>query len=96
MKKIGIKFLQTLSYEQFESFQYLLEYDFEYDNMQEAIKEQEVISLDIDAEDYADDIEVLTALLAEFDLGEIGYELYIWDEEWKDCKLSELALADNK
>jgi len=91
MKKIGIKFLQILSYEQFESFQYLLEYDFEYENMKEAIKEQKVIPLDMEEEeDYADDIEVLNALLVEFDGEEIEYELYVWDGEWRGCKLSEL------
>jgi hypothetical protein len=92
MKKIGIKFLQTLSYEQFESFQYLLEYDFEYENMEEAIKEQKVIPLDMDEEeDYADDIEVLNALLVEFDGESIGYELYVWDGEWKSSSLGEIC-----
>ena len=91
MKKIGIKFVQTLSYEQFESFQYLLEYDFEYDNMEEAIEKEQVIPLDMDdEEDYADDIEILNVLLSAFDAEEVGYELYVWDEEWRSCSLSEL------
>ena len=88
LQKIGIKFLQNLSYEQFESFQYLLEYDFEYEKMEEG----QIITLDVDEEeDYADDIEVLNALLVEFDVEEIGYELYVWDEEWKSISLEEIC-----
>jgi hypothetical protein len=86
MKKIGIKILKELSYETFESFQYLLDYDFEYDDVVEYVKEQRVIELDIedeDKEDRVEDIEVLTALLLEFDKDEVEYELYIFDTKWE-------------
>ena len=90
MKKIGIKILKELSYEAFESFQYLLDYDFEYDDIEEYVKEKRVIELDIedeDKEDRVEDIEVLKALLAEFDKDEVEYELYMLEEEWNNVEI---------
>jgi len=86
MKKIGIKFLENLEYEQFESFQYLLDFDFEYDDLVDAIVDQKVVELDIEddeVEDRAEDIEVLTELLKSFDEQETKYELYVLEDEWK-------------
>ena len=85
MQKIGIKFLENLEYEQFESFQYLLDFDFEYDDLADSIVNKKVIELDIDEdkEDRVEDLEVLGELLKEFDLQGSKYELYIFDNEWK-------------
>jgi len=85
MQKIGIKFLENLEYEIFESFQYLLDFDFEYDDLADAIVDKKVIELDIDedAEDRTEDLEVLAELLKKFDEQEINYELYIFEDEWK-------------
>ena len=77
MDKIGIKFLEKISYEQFESLGYLLHYDFEYEDIESYIEEQKVIELDIDEEeDREDDLEVLRVLLAEFDSENIRYEIF--------------------
>jgi hypothetical protein len=92
MNKIGIKFLDNLEYEEFESFQYLLDYDFEYDDMLKHIEEQKVISLDIEEdEDRVEDLEALHALLAEFDRKEIEYVLYSFSEQWELKELSEIC-----
>ena len=91
MNKIGIKMNDVLDYEQFENFQYVLDYDFEYDELLELIREQRVIKLDIDNdEDRAEDIEVLKELLLELDNQNIRYQLYAFNEEWREQKLSEL------
>lgn len=91
MNKIGIKINDVLDYEQFENFQYVLDYDFEYDELLELIREQRVIKLDIDNdEDRAEDIEVLKELLLELDNQNIRYQLYAFNEEWREQKLSEL------
>ena len=82
MQKISIKFLDNMNYEQFESFQYLLDYDIDYFDIEEYVKEEKVIELDIDEEeDREDDIEVLKTLLAGFDNEGIKYELYGLDKE---------------
>jgi len=91
MNKIGIKFLENMSYEQFESFEYLLHFDFEYDDMESYVEEQKVIELDIEEdEDREEDLEVLEALLAELD-GTLKYELYSFDKEWEQKEFSELV-----
>lgn len=77
INKIGIKFLEKISYEQFESFQYLLHYDFEYEDIEQHILEDKIIELDIDEEeDREEDLEVLEALLAQFDSDEVKYEMF--------------------
>lgn len=91
MNKIGIKILDKISYEQFESFQYLLDYEFEYDDMESSIKEQKIIELDIDEEDRAEDLEVLHALLLGFDGDEVKYELYLFDGEWERRAFGEIG-----
>jgi hypothetical protein len=91
MDKIGIKFLDNLTYEDFESFQYLLDYDFEYDDLCEHIKEQKTIELDIEEdEDRAEDLEALAVLLAEFDRKAIKYELHSFSDKWEVKELSQL------
>jgi len=91
MNRIGIKFFENLSYEDFESFQYLLEYDFEYEELIEYIEGEKVILLDIeDDEDREDDLEALTALLLEFDSKEIKYGLYSFSDRWESSELSKI------
>jgi len=92
MKKIGIKFLAPLDYESFESFQYLLEYDFDYDDLEVAIMDQAIIPLDMDEEeDRADDLEVLKTLLEAYDSDQEQYELYLFDQAWLPSTLEELV-----
>jgi len=92
MDKIGIKILENIDYEQFESFQYLLDYDFEYEDMISAIEEQKIIELDIEEdEDREEDLEALKVLLAEFDAKELEYELYSLSQEWEPKELSQLS-----
>jgi len=94
MKKIGIKLLRELSYEEFESFQYLLDYDFEYENIEENVRTNSIIELDIeddDEEDRVEDIEALTALLRGFDMSKVGYELYMLDEAWQKVELPQVV-----
>ncbi len=91
MDKIGIKFLNMFSYEDFESFQYLLDYDFEYDDLNEYVEEQKIIELDIEEdEDREEDLEALKVLLVEFDSKEIKYELYSLAEEWELKNLAQI------
>jgi hypothetical protein len=91
MNKIGIKILENMSYEQFERFEYLLHFDFEYDDMESHIEEQKVIELDIEEdEDREEDLGVLETFLAEFN-GTLKYELYSFDKEWEQKEFSELV-----
>jgi hypothetical protein len=92
MDKIGIKILDNLSYEEFESFQYFLDYDFEYSDMIEYIEKEKVIELDIEEdEDRDEDIEALKILLNEFNSREIKYEIYSYSNEWRSKTLSEIC-----
>ncbi len=91
MNKIGIKILDQIDYEQFESIQYLLDYDFDYDDMERSIEEQKVIELDIEEEDRDEDLEVLYELLAEFDNDGLKYELYLFDVEWEKRELTQIS-----
>jgi len=92
MDKIGIKFLDILTYEDFESFQYLLDYDFEYEDMVKHIEEKKVIELDIEEdEDRDEDLEALAALLAEFDRKELKYDLYSFSDKWVAKELIQLC-----
>ena len=93
MQKIGIKFLENLEYEQFESFQYLLDFDFEYDDLADSVVNKKVIELDIDedAEDRVEDLEVLAELLKEFDEQGTNYELYVLETEWKREELANIC-----
>jgi len=92
MNKIGIKILENIDYEQFESFEYLLDYDFEYDDMITSIEEQKVITLDIEEdEDREEDLEALKILLVELDRQELKYELYSFANEWEKKELGQLS-----
>ena len=93
MQKIGIKFLENLEYEQFESFQYLLDFDFEYDDLADAVVNKKVIELDIDEDvkDRVEDLEVLAELLKEFDKQGTNYELYLFENEWKKEALENIC-----
>jgi len=93
MKKIGIKFLDNLEFEVFESFQYLLDFDFEYDDLVDAVIAKEVIQLDIEEdEDRAEDIEALVELLKRLDEEEIKYELFVEEnDEWKREDLKNIS-----
>ena len=92
MDKIGIKILSNLSYEQFERFEYLVDYDFEYDDMMESIEEQKVIAFDIEEdEDREEDLEALKELLEELDREEIKYKLYAFCEKWELKNLNQIV-----
>ena len=94
MKKVGIKFLQYIEYEPFESFQYLLDYDYDYFDLEESVEKGEILELDLeedDEEDRADDIEVLNEFLGEFDKQEIKYELFVFDDEWRKEDLKNIS-----
>jgi len=93
MNKIGIKILKSLDYEAFESFQYLLDYDFDYDMLEEYIKDEKIIELDIDddeKEDREEDIEALLAILGAFDREKIAYELYMFEKNWERIELGQV------
>ena len=94
MKKVGITFLQNIEYEAFESFQYLLNYDFDYFDLEESVEKGEILELDLEdeeEEDRADDIEVLNEFLGEFDKQGIKYELFVFDEEWRKEELKNIS-----
>ena len=93
MKKIGIRFLHHIEYEPFESFQYLLDYDFDYFDLEEYVEKGEILELDLeeDKEDRAEDIEVLNRLLEEFDKQDIRYELFVFDGEWRREDLKNIS-----
>jgi hypothetical protein len=91
MKKIGIKFLTPLPFELFDSFQYLLDFELDYFDMEEKIGQKEIIELDIDEDEQIEDLEVLQHLLKGFDEKEIGYELYSFDQEWERESLSQIG-----
>jgi len=93
VKKVGIRFLHHIEYEPFESFQYLLDYDFDYFDLEEAIEKGEILELDLeeDKEDRAEDIEVLNELLKEFDKQGIEYELFVFDNGWRREDLKNIS-----
>ena len=83
MKKIGLKFFNNLEYEQFEACQYLFDFDFEYDDLEEYVKNGMVIELDIDEEeDRAEDLEALKELVQSFEEQDVKYELFVFENEW--------------
>jgi len=91
MDKIGIKLLEKMSYEQFESFGYLFPFDFEYEDMENYVEEQKVIELDIEEdEEREEDLEVLKALLSQLE-DSFSYELSVFKNEWIPRKFSELT-----
>ena len=94
MKKVGIKFLKYIEYEPFESFQYLLDYDYDYFDLEESVEKGEILELDLeedDQEDRADDIEVLNEFLGEFDKQDIKYELFVFEGEWRREELKNIS-----
>ncbi len=94
MKKVGIKFLQDIEYELFEPFLYLLDYDFDYFDLEEYVEKGEILELDLedeDKEDRAEDIEVLNELLKEFDKQGIEYETFVFEDEWKKEELTNIS-----
>lgn len=84
MKKIGIKFEKLLDYESFEPLQYWLDYDFEYEDLEEYLSANKIIELELEEdEDREEDIEMLQAFLKRFDRDEIIYELFVLNDEWE-------------
>ncbi len=84
MKKIGIKFEKLLDYERFEPLQYWLDYDFEYEDLEEHTEEKKVIELELEEdEDREEDLEMLQVFLEKLDSNEIFYELFVMDGDWK-------------
>ena len=83
MKKIGIKFEKLLDYESFEPLQYWLDYDFEYEDLEEHLNNNKIIELELEEdEDREEDIEMLQAFLKRFDRDKIAYELFVFDGKW--------------
>jgi hypothetical protein len=92
MKKIGIKFEKLLDYEGFEPLQYWLDYDFEYENLEEFFETKRVIELEFEEdEDRAEDIEMLQSFLEKFDKDEIAYELFVMNDEWDKEELKNIV-----
>ena len=93
MKKVGIRFLHHIEYEPFESFQYLLDYDFDYFDLEESVEKGEILELVLEEneEDRAEDIEVLNELLKEFDKQGIEYELFVFDNKWRREELKNIS-----
>ncbi len=88
MQKIGIKFDKILDYEDFEPLQYWLDYDFEYEDLEEHIEQKKVIELELEEdEDREEDIEMLKEFLSKFDRDEVAYEVFIFDEKWEKKKI---------
>ena len=84
MKKIGIKFEKLLDYELFEPLQYWLDYDFEYEDLEEYLSANKIIELELEEdEDREEDIEMLQTFLKRFDRDEIIYELFVLNDEWE-------------
>jgi len=92
MKKIGIKFFNNLEYEQFEACQYLLDFDFEYDDLEEYIENGTIIELDIEEdEDRVEDIEALKELVQSFEEQDVKYELFVFENEWSKEMLENIC-----
>jgi hypothetical protein len=92
MKKIGIKFEKLLDYERFEPLQYWLDYDFEFEDLEEHIEAKKVIKLEFEEdEDRAEDIEMLQVFLEKFDNDEIVYELFVMNDEWEKEELKNIV-----
>jgi disulfide oxidoreductase YuzD len=92
MQKIGIKFEKLLDYERFEPLQYWLDYDFEYENLEEFFETKKVIELEFEEdEDRAEDIEMLQSFLEKFDNDEIVYELFVMNDEWEKEELKNIV-----
>jgi len=84
MKRLGIKIIdKTISFEAYERMEYLLDYDFEYDEMIDAIEEGKIIPLDMDEEDLEEDMEALEDMKKELDEHGVSYEIYELIETWK-------------
>jgi len=93
MQTLGIKFLDKLSYETFERWQYLLDYEMDYDDLNEAIEEGKIITLDMedqDPEEWQDDIAMLKMLLSILEQEAIGYALYHLEESWQPMAISKI------
>ena len=90
MNKIGLKITdKSVSYETFETLGYLLEYEFEYEDMIESVKLNQIIKLDMDE---TEDIEVLNSLLLEVAHMKVGYKLYhLLDEKWIEIQIENLS-----
>ena len=84
MQKIGIKFEKVLDYERYESLQYWLKHDFEYEDLDAYVEKKEIIELELEEdEDREEDILMLQTFLEKFDKNEIVYELFVFNEKWE-------------
>jgi hypothetical protein len=85
MEKVGLKLFQVLDYETFEPLQYWLDYDFEYDDLVEAIENDQIIELDLEEdEDREEDIEMLQVFLKKFQDNNIEFKTYLKQQEWRE------------
>ena len=92
MQKIGIKFEKILGYEDFEPLQHWLDFDFEYEDLEEQIEAKKIIELEIEEdEDRDEDMMMLKAFLGKFDSKEIKYELFVMKDEWEEEKIINIS-----
>lgn len=92
MDKIGLKLFKPLDYEIFEPLQYWLDYDFEYDDLIEAIESDTVIELDLEEdEDRKEDIKMLQTFLTGFKDQNIAFELFNISSDLKQVALKNLT-----
>jgi len=92
MDKIGLKLFKPLEYEIFESLQYWLDYDFEYDDLTEAIENQKIITLDLEEdEDREEDIQMLQVFLTHVQEKNITFELFNLNTDLEQIELVNLA-----
>jgi len=92
MDKVGLKFFKELDYDLFESLQYWLDYDFEYDDLLKSLEKKAVIELDLEEdEDREEDIEMLQTFLERFEALEIPYKLFVKRGDWVTIKLEEIT-----
>lgn len=92
MTKIGLKLFTMVEYEMFESLQYWLDYDFEYDDLIESIENKQVIELDLEEdEDREEDIEMLQAFLKRLETNKIEFKIYIKREDWLEEEVTNIV-----
>lgn len=92
MQKIGIKFEKTLDYDNFEPLQHWLDFEFEYEDLEEQIEQQKIIELELEEdEDREEDLLMLKAFLKKFDNQEIKYEIFVLNDEWNSEKLNNIV-----
>ncbi len=94
MDKVGIKFHKLIDYEYYEPLQYWLDYDFEYEDLEEYIEQNKIIELELEEdEDREEDIEMLQTFLEKLAHEKIAYKLFRLNntKEWEETKLKQIV-----